>query len=350
VALFSRKRSGDRTPAAQAAAVDAFWAWWRERGGAAFAAAIDEGDPTPLVDDLGRRVHAIHPGLAWETGPGVLRRHTLTVTAAGDPELRGVARRWLRAAPVDAVWDFTDHRQAVADVRELRLGIEGHEVDVDAVRVTAHVSGFAADVTVYHPAFAGLPEAVREQAAFLLLDSALGEVAVETWIGGITVATVEPLDAFPLPGLSAVVGELSSRATTPDGEPVWVLLGGEAPDGTPVIASAQVPLKPVTAPELDTYVRVAVPYADRTEVGLPGPGSLEALRALEEHVTARLEGSGRVLAHETHAGTRVLHVYVDGTTPAAEQVRTAASAWDQGTAAVTVQRDPAWSAVAHLRG
>jgi hypothetical protein len=350
VALFSRGRSREKTAAAQAAAIDAFWAWWRDTGSAAFAAAIADGEPARMVDDISGHVHAIHPELAWETGPGILREHTLTVTAEGNPELRAVARRWLRAAPVDPVWDFADARQPSPGLDGLAIGIEDHTIDVESVRVTARVEGFEADVVVYHPAFPALPAETRAQLAFILLDSALGEVAVETWIGAITPATVEPLDAFPLAGLTAVVRELATRSVSGDGEPTWLLLQGQAPDGSPVIASAQVPLKAVTAPELDTYVRVEVPYADRNEGGLPGPGSLAALRGLEEHVTARLEGSGRVLAHETHAGTRVLHVYVDGSTPAPDQVKAAVTAWDQGPVQVQTSPDPGWRKVAHLRG
>jgi hypothetical protein len=350
VALFSRGRSGDRGAAAQAAAVDAFWAWWRDSGSAAFATALAVRRPERLVDDIGKRVSAIHPRLSWETGPGILREHTLTVTAEGDPELRAVARRWLRASVPDDVWDFTDARQPARDLDGMSLQIADRTVDVAGVRVTAQVTGFEADVVVYHPAFEGLPADARGQVAFLLLDMALGEVAVETWIGSIAAVAHEPLDAFPLRGLTAVVDELARRAVTEDLEPAWVLLQGRAPDGLPVIASAQVPLKPVTAPELDTHVRVQVPYPDRDEGGLPGPASLDALRALEEHVTARLEGSGRVLARETHDGVRVLHVYVDGTTPAADQVRTAVSSWDRGKVTVAAHPDPAWSGVAHLRG
>ena len=49
-------------------AIAGFWSWWagaRDR----FAAAIDAGEMGPeLVDELGARVEAIAPGLAWELG------------------------------------------------------------------------------------------------------------------------------------------------------------------------------------------------------------------------------------------------------------------------------------------
>ena len=80
------------------------------------------------------------------------------------------------------------------------------------------------------------------------------------------------------------------------------------------------------------------------------PGSLEALRALEDHLADRIGDSGRVVAHQSHRGMRVLHIYVDSTTPAVEQMRAAVNAWEQGRIRVQVTTDPGWHNVAHLRG
>jgi hypothetical protein len=351
VPLFSRGRTAARTTATQAQAIGDFWSWWRDTGSAAMAASIAHGEPTRMVDELSRRVAAIDPDLAWETAPGLTKAHTLTVTSEGNGELRAVARRWLRAAPeADPAWDFSDTRQPAANLAGASLTMAGRKIDVDSARVSAHVNGFEADVTLYHPAFDDLPAEARTRVTYILLDWALGEVAVETWIGAITPAAVEPLDAFPLTGLGTVVDELARRSVDADGEPVWVPLRGQAADGKPVLAAGQVPLKAVVAPELDTHVRLRVPYSDRSESGLPGPESLAQLRALEDHVTARLEGSGRVVGQVTHDGVRVLHVYVDSGTPAVEQVRAAVGVWTQGEVELQSERDPDWLAVAYLRG
>ena len=50
------------------------------------------------------------------------------------------------------------------------------------------------------------------------------------------------------------------------------------------------------------------------------------------------------------ARRRRLHLNVDGTTPAVEQVRTALSAWTGQPPRVAMALDPARAAVAHLRG
>ena len=172
---------------------------------------------------------------------------------------------------------------------------------------------------------------------------------METWVGQVRTTAVQPLDAVPLSGLRAVVRQLREQWTDEEGNPAWVLMQGRTKDGGVLLASSIVPLRPSLAPHLDTHVAVAVPFTDRTEQGLPGPGSLQALRDLEDHLSQRLGGSGRLVAHETRAGTRVLHCYVDGTTPAAEQLKAAVGGWGQGRVRIEAAGDPGWDRVRHLR-
>ncbi|GAA1248073.1 DUF695 domain-containing protein [Oryzihumus leptocrescens] len=345
--LFSRRRA--TTDAG--AAIGAFWQWWVAEGADAVAGAIADREPGRIVEALSARVDAVHDGLAWELGPGGQEsQHVLVVTAAGDPALRPLARRWrLAAPPADAVWSYADMRQPTADAGAVSLEIEGQHVDLARATAGARVVGAAVDVSVHHPAWADLEPQMRTQAAFLLLDTVLGEAAVETWLGEVSAAELEPLDAVPLTGLRSVVCSLEEQHLDADGEPTWAVLEGTGPTGRPVLAMTQVPLRAATAPHLDTHVAVVVPFTDTTEQGLPGAQSLPRLRSLEEHLIDRVGPSGRLVAHESHDGVRVLHLYVDGTTPAAEQVRAAVPGWDQGRVQVASQLDPAWAAVAHLR-
>ena len=147
-----------------------------------------------------------------------------------------------------------------------------------------------------------------------------------------------------------MIDDLNSSCTDENGEPTWALLSGKAPDGSPVLAAAQVPLRACTFAHLDTYVGLQIPFTDRTAEGLPGPASLQPLRDLEDHLQTQLGGSGRIVAHETHAGQRILHLYVDGTTQAAEQVRAAIGGWTQGKIKLSVEPDPGWRRVRHLAG
>ena len=322
------------------------------RGAAATTAAIDDGNLDRWARTLGAQVDAIDDRLAWELGPGRGSAHVLVVSAGGDPDLRGTARRWRQAAPEpDGTWEYSDVRLRTEGLG-WSLQVAGADVTADGVVVGARVDADRAcvDVSVHHPAFASLPQAARDECAFLLLDTALGEESVETWVGEVASATSPPLDGIDLLGLQHAVDELARSCTGDDGGPTWNLLSATTGSGSPVLALAQVPLRPATAPHLDTHVGVRLRFADVLDSGQPGEGSLARLRALEDHLGARLGGSGRVVAHETADGVRELHLYVDGTTPAVEQVRAALGGWTESEPQLRSGADPAWAEVRHLRG
>lgn len=352
--LFKRgHRESPPTGGDEAVGIAAFWTWWRDEGRAVTTGFVEGRVPAEqLAPAMADAVHAVHPDLEWETTAGSASRHLLTVTAAGVPELRGVARRWFRAAPpADAEWAYADVRlAATGDLARTSLQVDGREYGVAAATVDAYVRGLAVDVSVYHPLFADLEPPDRDRIAVLLLDHVLGEEAVETWVGEVGSSPLPALDPVPIGGLRSVVRDLREQHTDDAGRPAYVLMQGTGPTGSPVLVLARAPLKPATAPHLDTYVGLVVPYADRTADGLPGPGSLGRLRALEDRIAQRLGDNGDVVAVQSHDGVRILHVYVDGTTAAAEQVRSAALTWDQGPVRVESHPDPAWSAVKHLRG
>src|SRR5579875_2933634 len=314
MALFGKRRdtSGE--------AIQDFWAWWTD-GGSGQVAMADA--PTDQVALLGPRVSAIAPGLAWELAPGSEAAHLLVVTADGDPELRAIARRWLAAAPpADFVWSYADSRQPAASIDGRRISLEGHEIDLGGVQVGVRRSGSRLDVTVFHPDMEQVPENKRITLCFLALDTALGEEMTETWIGELAPVTAPPLDGFGLAGLRAVVRDLREEFTDENGEPQWISLQGNGPRG-PVVAGAQVPLAAAWAPQLDQHIVVAAPYRDRDDDGLPGEAASGELDRLRHHVSDRLEGQGRVVAYECSGGLCLVHVYADGSTPAADQIKAA---------------------------
>lgn len=341
MALFGKRRdtTGD--------AIEAFWTWWSEGGSSQVAMADPETGTAPLLDP---RVHAIDSGLAWEIAPGSESAHLLVVTADGDPELRSVARRWLAAAPpAEFVWTYADSRQPATTIAGRVLKFEGHEFDLGAVQVGVRRTGSRVDVTVYHPQLSEVSEEQRLGVCFIALDTALGEEMTETWIGELQPITTPPLDGFGLTGLRAVVRDLREEFIDTDGRPQWISLQGTGPRG-PVSAGAQVPLAAASAPQLDQHIVVAVPYSEREEDGLPSPATVAELERLKSHVTERLEEQGQVVAHECSGGVCLVHVYADGTTPAAEQIKAAVTGWPDGSVTVSVESDPGWSGVAHLRG
>ena len=142
--------------------------------------------------------------------------------------------------------------------------------------------------------------------AFLALDATLGEHDVELWIGEVSASEISPVDGFGLRALRAVVRDHTRAKVDEDGRPSWILMQGDTPQG-PLIAAAQVPLHPATAPHLGTHVAVLLPYRHRTPEGLPADASLSALREFEDGLSQAMGTDGQVVAHQSSNGTRVLH-------------------------------------------
>jgi hypothetical protein len=350
------RRQGRGRGPTQGEAIAAFWQWWVRDGAHQVLADIDAGDIARSATAISAHVGAIHPDLQWEVGPGSATadagptaRHSLVVTSGGDPALRATARRWLRAAPVrDGEWEYADLRRADEEPPDGTVDFGDHQIDFGGIRFVVAPNGHRLDVIVHHPAFADLPGDGPVRDCFVILDTVLGEEAVELWVGALGPSEEPAPDGLDAAGLRAAVADLRERAM-PGGEPSWQILEGEGPRG-PVLALSQVPLHPLTAPHLDAHVTVVVPYAERTDAGLPSGGSLDRLRRLEDHLAGLLGDSGRVVAHESSGGVRVLHVYVDGSTPADEQLRAGVSGWEEGRVTVDIEDDPGWEALRHLAG
>ena len=348
-------RWGKTQSTPQAAASDEFWAWWSAEGAAAVATALNERSGGPaIVGLLAERIAAIRPGLAWELGPGVDgSAHMLTVTAEGNPDLRAASRRWLRAAPAaDATWCFTDAKQASPAAA---LDLQGHRLTAAETTMTAAIndSSRTVNVQLFHPAFAMAGQEFADLAGFLLLDLLLGEAAVETWVAAVEPSTTPLPNAVPLTDLPELVGRVSRPPEHPDpsGDNIsWQLVQGTDPAGRPLIATLSVPLRPMISPTLDTYVGITVAYGEQNDRQWPVGASYQNLLALENDLTMLVAGSGRVVAHQTSAGSPTLHFYVDGATPAAEQLRAGLGGWKESKPQVEVRLDPAWDAVRHLRG
>jgi len=342
--IFKRRR---RT-VVEADPIGAFWSWWSASGAAVVADSIARKEPTETSGLLTERIAEIHPDLEWELGPGLHAEHVLIVTAAGNPTHRAVARRWLRAAPPsDQTWEYADLRRPGPAFTIRFDGLP--PIPVDEAVVSVEPDAASIHVGVHHPVFPQLPIDVQRRVTFLILDLVLGEEMVETWVGAIETLTSVPDDARPIEALLPEVAGFASEHTLEDGSPAWKMLEGTR-DGHRLIATAEYPLRSIRRPHLDTHAAVSIGYPVVREDGLPEAEMLDELRSFEDHLTDRLGGSGNLLAHETSAGTRILHYYTDGTTPAGAQLKAATTGWPHGAVTVTTTPDPAWHNVSHLAG
>lgn len=335
-----RKKSND-----SAAAIVEFWVWW-DRARHRVAAGIADGTVAQLAGEISGRVSAIHEDLQWELSPGRVTEHSLVVAPGGDARLRAVVARWLAAAPAaDNLFEYYGARQADDDVLESKIQIAGQQLDLSELRFGFTVDDDAhdVDVSVYHPGFATLPAEARGQLTFLALDWALGEEQVEIWIGAVE-TDLTPPPSGPRTGreLQAAVAELAAKHA----EPVYAVLGAETKRG-PLMATVQLPLRSARWPRFDTHVGVTTSF-DKRDNGLPTEESLARLRELEDRIDAVLGRDGITVAHETCAGSRTIHVYVDGATRASDAVTDAARSGPLSVK-TDVTYDPALERVRHLR-
>jgi hypothetical protein len=91
------------------------------------------------------------------------------------------------------------------------LDVAGQRVEPTAVLVGAEVDTARAevDVTVHHPALAGLDAPQRAEVAGRLLRLALGEEAVRAWVGTVTASEQRPRLPVTLERLREVVAALA---------------------------------------------------------------------------------------------------------------------------------------------
>lgn len=334
-------------------AVERFWSWWAQEGRErAQAALADEGDSTETeetAEAVEAHVSAMHPELEWELAPEADGRSVLVVTAAGYPEAWPVARAWLHAASDDPGWTYLDLRPPTPHANEAVIEHDGRDVELGQAVVTARRRATMVDVAVHHPVFADLDEQERAMLAYLMLDMFLGEEQSEMWLGEVSWPTMSPLDAFPMEHLPGVVADLAASHEMPGGGLGWAGLEGSTADGRPASAMVQVPLRQVTAPDLDTHCAVLVPVGDVNPDGTLGAAGIDALTSLEDRMADALGEHGRLVAHQTTPGERLFHFYLDGL-DAAQSLSPVLEDWPDGRIEVEVTVDPGWGLVAHLNG
>jgi hypothetical protein len=325
--------------------IEDFWNWWTAAGRAAAEAGMRDCAFGAFDGEMNARVEAIHADLAWELMPGRQAEHALVVTAAGVPGRRRIAERWFRdAPPADETWEYHPARQASPSSRMVMADLNGWKLDLRKLRFDLHVDGDLIDTVVFHPGFAAMPPDACDHVGFLALDWALGEDDVTRWIGEFGTTSKRPAAGVPATGLIEAVRALARRA----GAPRWAQMQGER-DGAVVLASLALPAKWVDHPLLDLHIAVALPFAEQTQAGLPGPAAIDQLRDFEDRLTNSLPPHVRFLAHETTRGTRTFHLYGDSDDPTlAEQVRDLASGWPRAT--VRPGLDAGWRAIRHLTG
>ena len=290
----------------------AFWAFWTEHETALFE-GVQSGLGEALIAAVSEQVHALHDGLGWEFGPGD-GGLSFALKTGGDPAQRRVARAWMASAPPFERWQFFDAIPPgpIEQVQNFALSFGEEEISFSELRFAldpeddrqrVHVRGF-------HPALVGAETQHQLSVLYTVLDTTLGEAAVELWLGQIDVVE-EPLEeGLDLPGLRRAI-DAQGEAWIEAGEAWASARGANRETEMPVLFTLNMSAKRWNHPLLDTYFELVLSYPAR-EDGLPNPSDYETLMDLDEKVCEALPEEVLHLGSRMREGERVLFGYVDG--------------------------------------
>jgi len=319
-----------------------FWKWWPAARGRIQGAIEGGGFDDALVEEIAGRVAQIGADVDWELGPGSKARHAFCLSPKGDPVVRKLTERWLRAAPApDEIWEYHPARRGNAEMGEARMEIGGVELALGEF-----VAAFEVDegrevvnATCFHPAFPRMSEDLRGTATFLMLDGALGEDGVERWLGGIEPAATPPVGARPIAELRAAIQTLAGTAT---GERFAVMRGQDT-EGRPLFVTLNFALKRIDHLACDSHVVIDLGLLRPDENGMPTNEEAEQLNTIEDEL-APLLTDAVYFGRETRAGRRVLHYFAPGDSPGKARLTAWASSHRDRDPRVAWTEDPRWTA------
>lgn len=179
--LFSGFRARAATPE------QAFWAWFQNNDAALFDF---EKDQEKIFDRLNREMNKVNPTLTFEFGPKQNGRRDFVISADGIKAAFPAVEALYAAAPTLPHWKIIKFRPRR---KPMDIEYQGVSVKASTVRVHLEVNGGMAGLTVYIPGYSPDNKAFLA-INYLLLDQALGEYDVETYVGEIRV------EASPYPG------------------------------------------------------------------------------------------------------------------------------------------------------
>jgi hypothetical protein len=173
-----------------------FWRWFEDNSERLFNW---EADQERVFADLKCALAKVNAGLVFEFGPARPDRREFTVSADGVRKLFPAVIDLVAAAPSLPRWEVLAFRQPVSDpTLPLTLEFNSLKLSTDDVWFVAQPRG---DVVGLHLFIRGLTadnNKLLSGAAFVLLDSVLGEYVVETQVGSV--------DSQPLPDRPEVHG------------------------------------------------------------------------------------------------------------------------------------------------
>ena len=194
VMTFWDRLLGQRDTTAEAR----FWTWFAKH-----APELLRSDPrsAPVFRRLAKQLGQVREGLTWEIAAKGDPREFI-ISADGNRELFASVQRLVDAAPGYPGWTFIAFRPRSS--ADFVLEMDGVKLGPKDVWFSAERDGAVTHLTLYLPGLTGSNEDRLGRAAFILLDTLLGEHDVETKVGRIA------WEALPPDPAAAGLGVLSN--------------------------------------------------------------------------------------------------------------------------------------------
>lgn len=160
-----------------------FWQWFRSNS---YSLAQVRTCQEPVANQLVKQLNKVHKGLTFLFGPVVDGRKEFIISADGDRKLFPNVQELVKAAPDIPGWKIIAFRPPVQYISEFTLTFGSMEFGADDVWFSSQRSGSMFELDLFLRIPAGIDKDTISQAAFILLDHAVGEYNVETKIGRIS--------------------------------------------------------------------------------------------------------------------------------------------------------------------
>ena len=183
-----------------------FWTWFTAN--AKRYEGLNAENQAALLDEIGTKLEAVHPGLTSEFGlkPG---NYELIISADGIRDRIPAVKQLVAAAPKIEGWTVIAFRPRKAEGFKIQMG--DTELGMDNLWFTHGEKKKPIDLVIYVEGYTEKEKQKYIQVAFLMLDVALGEYDIMTKIGGLDFRAPpdpRPETLRPLEELPAVVDAL----------------------------------------------------------------------------------------------------------------------------------------------
>lgn len=183
-----------------------FWRWFAEHEAQLYDL---EKDRDRVFNLVGTALSKVQRDLTFEFS-GIRKDsgvREFVVSADGIRSAFPAVEKLVAVAPAFPRWRVVAFRQPSKLDGKQTLTMDGIEIQMDDVLVAIEPQADLYGLTVYLPEFRETPGRSFEKAAYILLDMALGEYAVETRIGTIEIAGPSPFasNLIPLTELSRYI-------------------------------------------------------------------------------------------------------------------------------------------------